>query len=329
MFEPQDEYQDVFDQLRLLEPTEPVSAESALMRFKKQHPIPVQRRFLTMTTRRFAFASVALIAIIAIFSALPSTRAFASQVLGLFRVQKFAAISVSPQQLELIGQLADEGLFPGEIDVVDDDVEPQSFDTFEVAAQYQATGDDYPMFSSAVTISEWGTPTDIHIEGGGTANLKVNVTNARKILESVNMDPQRLPDSLDGQTVTFDLNPTLIQEWENGTFIQTQSPYINYPTDVDPSVIGEAMLRFMGMNEGEAARLARNIDWTNTLILPIPSEVGTFSEIPIGENGSGLAIESLDGSGIVLMWEEWGMINMLTAEDLNRDQLVQVANDIR
>jgi hypothetical protein len=46
---------------------------------------------------------------------LPAVRAAASDFLGLFRVEKFAPISVSPQQMAMLEQIAEQGLHPGEL----------------------------------------------------------------------------------------------------------------------------------------------------------------------------------------------------------------------
>ena len=108
-------------------------------------------------------------------------------------------------------------------------------------------------------------PQEFVVQPGGSAQLTVNLDSARAILEAVDVDPLLLPDSLDGAVVSAELYDALFLDYGAVQLLQTPVPDVNYPDDVDPTVIGEAALRFLGMDDDEAYRLAHNIDWTNTL----------------------------------------------------------------
>ncbi|MEZ4518373.1 MAG: hypothetical protein R3C44_16645 [Chloroflexota bacterium] len=100
------EYQDVLDQLSVLAPgvgDEPSPAKMALTQVtqrthaQKRNPIDEFIRSIsdTMNKRVLALGATAVLAI-ALLVGFPSVRAAAGDFLGLFRVEKFAPISVSP-----------------------------------------------------------------------------------------------------------------------------------------------------------------------------------------------------------------------------------------
>ena len=68
-----------------------------------------------MFKRRTVAVGLAFVLLLAILFSFPAVRAGASEFLGLFRVQKFAPISISPEQIALLEQLAEEGMEPGEL----------------------------------------------------------------------------------------------------------------------------------------------------------------------------------------------------------------------
>ena len=307
-----DELTDVLDQLGVLEPrgeNAATSPQQALAEFKQMaHPSLQVRSHSIM--RRFAPVAVFAVLAIALFTQ-PAARAMASSFLGLFRVEKFAAISVSPQQLEALGALVDSGLYPGEITMLDEPAAPIAFASFAEAERHMTQLEKPVWVTSAFSLGE---PDFIEMQGSGSAEMLINLEGARGILDAVDGDPTLLPDSLDGATIDMHINEVLIQDWDEGVaLIQTLSPEIGYPENVDPAVIGEAILQFLGMEDGEAYRLAHNIDWTSTMILPIPSDVGTFKEVSIGST-TGLAIEPLGSEAATLMWQEHGKVYVLAGQ---------------
>lgn len=300
------------------------SPHAALHRFHNE--TLVKRRFATMnTTRNAVFSGLAAVLLLVLAFSFPATRALAGQFLGVFRVQKFAPISVSPAQLQMLENLEmDEGLYPGEIVFAEDGIEGRDFDNLADAAAFAQS--ESTAFYGVRTLAELGDPSEIHVEGGGTATLTVNLEGARALLEAINADPAILPDSLDGQDVTADTDVMLGQMWDDVMLMQMPSPVFNYPTDVNPAPIGQALLQLLGMEESEARRLSESIDWTNTLLMPIPTEFATFREVPI-DGTTGLLIEAVDGGETALMWQNGGMVYMLGGGS-SGDELLESAESL-
>ena len=185
---------------------------------------------------------------------------------------------------------------------------------------------------------------EIAVGGGGDGELVVDLDAARSILSIGGVDPSLLPDDLDGAEITVSTEPGIFTHWEESgiNLVQMPSPQINYPTGFDPAPVGQAILQFLGMSEAEAARLSNTIDWTNTLLLPIPQGFGAYQEVSINGNpgllittdGSGFEAfgegrgdwEGEAPSGSSLMWEADGMLYML-AGDVDSDILLNLANN--
>lgn len=312
-----DDIHDVLDQLASLTPTaddapRPAGQALAQLKVRINANIPSRQdnllwRITAMLTRKRAFAMISLVVLLLVAFSLPPVRAAASDFLGLFRVQKFAAISISPQQMALLERMAEEGLYPGEVEMIEDPGGPQKVASLEEAAAQTGRG--------VATIPDLGAPAEIQVMQGGSGRLHVDLENARAILEAADVDPKALPDSLDGAAVDVTIYPSVEQYWENSNLLlmQTQSPLVDYPDDVNVTVLGQALLELLGMAPGEARRLATSIDWTNTLIMPIPENLATFQEVQV--NGtSGLALSSVDGAGNSLIWQEGGSVYLLAGD---------------
>jgi hypothetical protein len=271
-----------------------------------------------MLNRRYVFAALVVLLMVAVAFSLQPVRALASDFLGLFRVEKFAAISVSPEQLALLEEVAEEGLYPGEVIMSEEPGAPEAVATIAEA--------EARVGRMVATVPELGSPQEIQVTSGGSGQLLVDLESARSIVRAAGADPALLPDSLDGAAVDVTLYPTVEQRWSELALVQTQSPLVDYPEDVNPTVLGEALLRVLGMEPAEAERLARSIDWSSTMLLPIPDNFATFREVEV--NGeSGLALSSVDGEGSSVMWQSGGVVYVLAGQQAV-DELLALAEAI-
>lgn len=276
------------------------------------------RRFFTPSpARRLAFSMASLILVLVIVFSFPAARTAAGEFLGLFRVQTFTAISISPEQVALFQQMADEGLSPGEVNIVK---EPGAQTTVTSLAEAgQMTG------LTPRTLTALEKPAIINVVGGGDGDLTIDLAGVRAILEATGTDPMLLPESLDGARIQVTAFPGIEQRWANGVWLlQTESPLVEYPAEVaDPTILAEAALRVLGLDAAEAQRLAQEIDWTSTLLLPLPSDVVSFREITV-DGVSGLALQDLEGAIGALVWQKAGVIYLLQG-DSTPDELLALA----
>lgn len=280
------------------------------------------RRNTIMSIRRFTMAGLTVIVAVAILMAFPSVRAAAGEFLGLFRVQTFAPISVSTQQLALLEQLGEEGLEPGEFVVTEEIGEPETVDSPEEAAALAGyTPKELPNRGELIRT---------YMMSGGAGHLIVDLEGARAIVAAAGADPLLLPDSLNGARVDVTVHDSVGLLYDSGVMlVQTPSPDVNYPADVNPTVLGEALLQVLGTEPGEARRIAESIDWTSTLLLPIPQSLGTYREANV--NGVvGVVLEPFDADAeAAVVWQKDGMVYMMRAGRLSVDELLALANTVR
>ncbi len=326
------EFDDVIAKLAILEPTEadqPQPAEAAFANLQQRldqpvvepQQIPWLRRFTLMTTQqkwvRAAVGSM-LGLLIAFFGLTSSGQALASEFLGLFRVQKFAPISISPEAMANLENMDFEGLMPGEMVWDEEAVEPQPVASIDEAISLAP--------DALVFVPDLGEPTEIAVGGGGSGTLTVDLAAARAILNIAGVDGTLLPDDLDGADISVATEAGIFIQWDEGntTMVQMPSPSVSYPGNFDPQPIGQALLQFLGMSESEAVRLSNSIDWTSTLILPVPTGVASFQEVLIWGN-PGILMTANDGSGSSVIFETRGNVIMLQG-DWSADELIALAN---
>ncbi len=309
------ETQEVLDQLSLLAPRaadKPQPAARAYAQLQGQIE-PVEsgssqwtRSFGAMFKRKTVAVGLTFVLLLAVLFSFPAVRAGASEFLGLFRVQKFAPISISPDQIAVLEQLAEEGMEPGELVIRNEPGAITPVDSLREASS--RTGLDVR------TLPDLGEPHGINVVDGGDGYLIIDLAAARALVEAAGADPALLPDSLDGARVDVTAFAGVQQVWgEDTVFMQTESPLVAYPDDIDPTVLGEALLQVLGTEPREARRIAKSIDWASTLLLPIPTEMVTFNEVLV-DGVNGVALTPLDGTGSALLWQKEGKMYMLRGE---------------
>lgn len=308
------EIQEVINQLSVLEPTpfdSPRPAAQALSQVqqriqaaeKKRPPSFWQRFFSPDPLRRWSFAAAVLLIFALVFT-FPGVRAAASEFLGLFRVQKFAAVSISPEQIALLQKLQEEGLNPGAVTIYDEPGEQTPVASLDEAAALTGL--------SPRTLAALAAPQTIRVIGGGNGSLVIDLAGARAIVEATGGDPLLLPDGLDGARIQVVAYPGIEQAWSDGVWlVQTESPLVEYPEELaDPALLAEAFLQVLGLDEAEARRLSQDIDWTSTLLLPLPENAISFREISI-DGVSGLALQDIDSVNAAVVWQKEGIIYLL------------------
>lgn len=330
MDEGEREINDALERLSVLAPDGPEKAAPpalALARFRHQvaprgRADLMKRSLFTMSTRRIATVGLTLVLMIAVLVAFPSVRAAAGDFLSLFRVQQFAPISVSTQQLALLERLGEEGLEPGEFVVTQELGEPQTVESPEAAAA--AAG------FTPRELPNRGELIRSYVMEGGAGHLIVDLAGARAIVEAAGADPLLLPDSLDGARVDVSVYDSIGLLYDSGVIlIQSPVPDVNYPADVNPAVLGEALLQVLGTEPAEAARIAQSIDWTSTLLLPIPQSMGTYREANVN-GATGVVLEPFDPQEeAAVVWQKDGMVYMMRAGRLSVDDLLAQANTVR
>jgi hypothetical protein len=241
---------------------------------------------------RAAWAGLATIVVIALLFTLAPVQAAASNFLGLFRVRKFAVVSINPAKLQGFNQVG------GQIDkLLSDDVtfikQPKEPVTVTTAAEASQQAGIQVRLPSALS----GTPK-LTVQDGVDVKLKVDLARVQAILDAAGRSDIRLPQALNGANVEFIVPPMVTAEYgvcpraSNCIVLaQLASPSIDVPKGVNLAQVGEAMLQALGLSQAEAQHFASTIDWSSTLVIPMPTDAGSFRDVTV-DGVQGVLIES-------------------------------------
>ena len=328
--------------------------ELARVRARLQRRGDVQSRSLgrlPMGTSRGRFwrpvlVGVAILALlVGVFSFAPS-RALARQFLSIFRVRKFAIIQVNPDeaQLEQVARALEDTLFVKEPEVVVDEpaVKVGSIEEASELAGFQVRMPRY--------WPDQGVP-EIQMKGRTEYTFPFTRDGLVMLLELAGMDTAQVLTGWEEASIRVSVPSVVIIVGEQFQVGQVLDPTVEYPQGLDPRLVGEAGLRLFGLSPKEAQRISEHIDWTNTVVLPIPADVAEFNELEIaGEQAVLLrpryepgpepvqvdkeevlvgteASAQLSGYESTLLWEKDGVLYFVVG-GASAERLVQIAESM-
>jgi anti-sigma factor RsiW len=282
--------------------------------------------------RPFAVGVTAVLCLAILFSFAP-VRQVAADFLGLFRVRKFAVVAVDPakgKQLESLAQMADAGKF-GQPTVVR---EPGPGQAVADAAEASLVAGFKVRVPSA--LPESAIRRSFTVDIGPAMHYEMDRPIMQAILDATGIQNVQLPDV---EKLVFDVDvPTMIvQSYRigNGTLslVQLPSPEVNVPAGIDPVVLGEAAFQFLGMNAEDARRLAHTIDWSSTVVIPLPTDVAQYREVTV-DGVTGLLLEEkrtsrAGAANTLLIWQCDGIVYGLNGTNVDVKVLLQVADSLR
>ena len=287
------------------------------------------------TRYRAAWAGLAAMLVIAALLTLAPVQAAASQFLGLFRVRKFAVVSINPanlQDLENVGGQMDK-LLSDSVTFVKKPSEPITVTTVAEASQKVGIPVRLPTALS-------GAPR-LMVQDGVDAKVKIDLARVRAILDAAGHSDVKLPDSLDGASVEFIVPPSAAAQFGNcprGTdctsLVQLASPSVDAPPGVDISQVGEAMLQLLGLTPEEARHFAQAIDWSSTLVIPVPTDAATFRDVTVDGAPGVLVQADMRKSGgpnrthYTLFWQKNDIVYALSGTG-DPTRAVEIADSLR
>jgi hypothetical protein len=109
--------------------------------------------------------------------------------------------------------------------------------------------------------------------------------------------------------------------------IQAPSPTVSVPPDLNMSDIAEAALELTGMSSGEARSFCQTVDWSSTLVVPIPRNSSSFETVTVDGVEGTLITETLSqGNRYSLLWIKNGVIYSLAGHGNSSDALTLAAS---
>lgn len=272
-------------------------------------------------------AAVAVALSVAVFT-VPSVRVSAQALLDLFRVRSFAAVSFDESRLEKLRALEqNNALFVFDRQqVLVDPGKPQYYPTLEAAGA--AVG----FVPSRLRYLPSGLALDsVMVQGAGAVRLAVSEAKLRALLDQLDLRDVSIQPGIDGVWVEVRKPAAVIQRYESGRLkaglVQAVSPEVSVPAGLEIEKLAEIGLRILGLDAGEASRIARSTDWRSTLLVPVPMNASTFRQVTIhGQRGLLVTTTSTPSAdwpqgrkGTVVLWAEndrvFGLMSNLSDED--------------
>lgn len=305
--------------------------ESAWARFP-HHPSKSKKE-ISMFKKMFTFpvVRVGLVAVLALtlVLAIPATRAMAGELLNLFRVQQVAVLPIDTAGLEALTGNEALGKQFSELMSSSTTVNKEPAEPVTVADAAEASA----AAGFAARLPEGMTPASISVSDSAGFTLTIDRAKAQAFLNEAGRGDLVLPATIDGADIsvsipaavnaTFGVCPDPKDAKAPGktherpskayadclVFGQIPSPAVSAPAGVDVSVLAQIALEFSGMGAEEAAALAATVDWTSTLVVPMPRNAGTYTDVSVdGVTGSLIQGDSEYASQYLLLWVKNGIV---------------------
>lgn len=308
-------------------------------RLRRQGPALAPSRTLPARRLGWSLAGGLAVALAVLCFTVPAVRVSAQAFLDLFRVRNFAAVSVDPARLE---RLREQKLDPGSLlaggrpEILEDPGAPRVVGSVGEAAAAAGFAVRVPAQRPAGM-----TADTITVLGAGAVRFAVDGARLQRMLETLDLRDLAVPDGLDGRPITVRTSPTVRQrftgERRHVELVQARSPEVSLPAGLDLERLGEIGLRVAGLDAGEARRFARSIDWSGTLVVPVPLDAASFTEVTVhGQRAllvrstvpAGGAGPGARGPGRLLLWSEGEMVFALGG-NLDEVPMVEMAESLR
>jgi len=287
-------------------------------------------RSLTMRdrlTRRPALAIGLVLVLLAGLLSFAPGRAFARQVLSVFRVRRFAVVQMNtdPDHLEEVArQLEDTLLVSEEPEMIEAPTRTTvgSIEEASAAAGFEVRMPTYWPDSATPRIT---------VEGPSEQALRFRGDGLRLLLELAGMDAAAIPAELVEDEVRLMSQGAVYLEGRDVTIAQVSGVSATYPDGVDVAMLVEAGLRVAGTDPDEARRLSQAYDWTNTALIPVLPDLVEVRETEIA--GAPVLLvreaepEGPDASFATLVMEKDGILYTVSGH-ATPERLAQIAQSM-
>lgn len=301
-------------------------------------PAPANRaraRTLRRWSPALALAMLALAGVL--FVSFPPTRALAQDFLNLFRVKKFAAVTVDPARIQQLqnGSIDWEAMLSDNMKVSKEPGKPQLVASPAEASQRAGFAVKVPR-----TLPQGDFKLQSYVQGEGSVTFTADVAKAQSVLDMLGITDVQIPAGLNGAQVTVNKPPVVMLKYTSArqqlTLLQSASPEVELPPGVNLQQLGEIGLRVIGLSKDEAHAFAQNVDWTSTFLIPVPADATQVRQVDVN-GASGLLLVSKSPTGpngpnargdSVLLWARDGMVYGLQGYSDGMDML-EVASSVQ
>ncbi|MDX1437439.1 MAG: hypothetical protein R3335_11540, partial [Anaerolineales bacterium] len=125
-------------------------------------------------------------------------------------------------------------------------------------------------------------------------------------------------------------DPTEVRFDDCLVLAQSPSPTIEAPDSLNLPEIGQTFLQVMGLTPEEASEFSRTVDWTSTLVIPIPRYGSSYETVMVdGVEGTLISQEfSSHQPNFLLIWVRDGIVYSITGDGAGGEGIA-LANSLR
>jgi len=98
---------------------------------------------------------------------------------------------------------------------------------------------------------------------------------------------------------------------------------------VDVAQLAQIGLEFSGMSAEQAAAFTQTVDWTSTLVIPVPRNAATYEQVSVdGVTGTLIQRPADDAPQFVLVWVKDGVVYSIGGLGTNSQKALDMANSL-
>ena len=327
-----------------------LSSAQAWSRFEQQKltqkEIPMMKKLFAIPLVRYGIPAVLVLALVFAF---PSARAFASELRNLFRIQQVAVVPVDFTGMESLNGVVGNDISQLISDSITMTKKPgDPVDATDATQASQLSGFN-------VRLPKDLTPSRISVMNGSDFTLTVDRTKAQALLNEAGRSDLTLPDEIDGAKISVSIPNSVSVDFGtcplpssdgngpdmngNGSpgrryadcviLAEIPSPSVSAPASVDVAQLAQIALEFSGMTSDQAKAFTDTVDWTSTLVVPVPKNAASYEQIPVdGVTGTLIQRPSDDAPQFLLLWVKDGIIYAIGGLGSNSQQAIQIANSL-
>ncbi len=295
------------------------------------------RWLLWLRTPQFSAAASA-VAIILLLSFFAPAQVWAQHFLQLLRIQKLAVVPIDSSAFTHAG--LPDGASRALAQMISDDVVVTIKPNAPTAVSDVATAQARVGFN-VEALDALGAPQHINVEDEGAFHMTLDVDRIRGVLEEAGRTDIQVPSSVNGSTVAVAVAKGVTMLYGNCgdgkgkpsegnciSFLQIPSPKVSVPPDLNMQALAEAGMQLAGVSSNEASTFAKNVDWTSTLVIPVPLEASYRTVAVDGVNGMliEMAAKGAYRGSYDLIWIKDGVVHAVNGRGNSSQVLAAVAN---
>lgn len=294
-----------------------------------------------LSTSRFRPALLAVAAVLAVAALFvsPTAQTLANDLLSIFRVKRFVAITYDPNQpFRNLLDLSEFGTFNAT-------PRPSQRTASNAAEAGRLAGFEVKLPLDPAL----GNPAEFMIQDRIETTFTFDVAKARAYLAKRGEKSFTIPDQFDGAKLTITVPPVVTAvygdpanprarttagvtsgaaqgAWNGVVLVQAISPTVKVDGRVTLDDLRKLLLSMPGLPAETVAQIRAIDDWTSTLPVPVPKGVGITRDVRINGN-PGIALADNTGAGGMILWTRDGLVYAV-AGTRTADELTRIASAV-